>query len=70
MKKQFCRLRKDLAEQDLGVPIGDDFHFLGNTILEYRWDDDDDDAPFEVFIGGSWQVAYSIDFEFVNEEVV
>lgn len=68
MKKQFCRLRKDLAEQGLGVPIGGDFHFLGNTILEYRWVGGE--AAFEVFIGGRWQVAYSIDFDYVNEEVV
>lgn len=67
MKKQFCRMRKELAEQGLGVPIGGHYHFLGDTILPYRWDGD---ILFEVFIGGSWQVAYSIDFEFVNEEVV
>lgn len=60
-EENFCTVREDLIEQELAVPIGDEF-YCDTAPLLYRWRNND--ADFEVFYNGKWQEAYSIDFEF------
>ncbi len=55
-------IRKDLIEQELSVPVGDDYLFTLEPV-KCRWVDDE---FFEVFYNGKWQEAYSIDFEDVK----
>ncbi len=59
MKKQLCKIRKDILKQNLAVPIGDEYYDEQYS-LRYRWRKD----VFQVFYKGKWQFARVIDFEF------
>lgn len=65
-----ARIRFDLQEQGLSVPIGSGrFHQYIDTKewLPYRWlNEDTDDEVFQVMYNDLWEVANSIDFEFDN----
>jgi hypothetical protein len=56
------RIRADILEQELRVPVGEEYYGSADPI-PYRWKDDGDDV-FEVYHNGSWKEAQSIDFEF------
>ena len=60
MKKTFCKIRKDLLEKELSIPVGESFVGTKER-FEYRWVDDE---QFQIFYEGIWQDAESIDFEF------
>lgn len=62
---KLCRIRKDLTEQGIAVPITkkDKKRFAnGNAKREYRWIG----FNFQIFYGDSWWNAQSIDFDFIN----
>jgi hypothetical protein len=54
-------VRKDLLEQGISVPVGNDYYGEKEP-LEYKWRLDE----FYVFYKGFWEEASSIDFEFLN----
>lgn len=62
-----CKLRKDLADDDLLVPIWLDttWVYIGSikeTIYEYKWVGE----KFFIKYMGEWRDAYSIDFDFID----
>jgi hypothetical protein len=59
VEKTFCTVRKDLVEEGLSVPVGDDT-YIESGKYEYRWVGED----FEILIGDKWLFADSIDFDF------
>ncbi len=60
------KIRQDLQEQELGVPVGN-FYLFGNEYLESRWiNEDQEDETFQVFYRGQWLDAVSIDWELVE----
>lgn len=59
MKHQTCKIRKDILDQNLSVPVGNEY-YGGVEPLKYRWNKD----QFQVFYKDKWQLAESIDFEF------
>lgn len=64
-----CRVRPDIqADGDL-IPTTKGMLNLTGMFLEYRWiGEEDGDDDFEIKYNGEWITAYSIDFEFVDEE--
>lgn len=58
-KQKICTIRKDILEQGLAVPVGDEYYGEKEP-LEYKWFKD----VFKVRLNGKWQMAMSIDFEF------
>lgn len=66
-KKLFCRVRKDLLKDELGVPIflgqsDKEHHLFTGKKIQYRWLEDTE--GFQVKHNGRWYNAYSIDFDF------
>lgn len=59
-----CTIRGDLLDDNLRVPVGDSYYGDPNP-LHYRYLHDDDDG-FQVLYQGKWQVAYTVDFDFIN----
>lgn len=61
-------IRKDLYDSNVSIPIGDGYyHDL--TPLEYRWKrEDTEKEQFQVLHNSRWKNAYSIDFDFIEEE--
>lgn len=59
-----AKLRKDLLEKSIAVPIGKNY-YTSSKPLPYRYVGKDA-MDFEVYLNGSWQEAESIDFEFDN----
>ena len=55
-----CRIRNDLLQENLSVPVGDGYLFT-ERLIPYRWIDED---IFQVNTDGEWENAYSIDFDF------
>ena len=65
MKKLICQVRKDLIEQGLCPPVGDNMYAPPNdTIYEYRWLELGEEEFFQILFNGAWVSATSIDFEF------
>jgi hypothetical protein len=63
MEKLHCKIRKDLVEQELGVPIQKEGKYItisGSGLREYRWDGE----TFQIFYRDNWWDGYSIDFDF------
>jgi hypothetical protein len=59
-----AKVREDILEQNLSVPVGEGYYGLPEA-LAYRWKDaDTDEEQFQVYLNGQWQDAQSIDFEF------
>jgi len=62
-----CRIREDLLNEELGVPVGEGF-YRDSAPIPYRWAKEEwekeEEAEFEVFHEGVWQSAESADFEF------
>lgn len=54
-----CRIRKDLLEQNLKIPVGDKY-IAEDREYSYRWLKD----QFQIYLNGKFQDASSIDFEF------
>lgn len=65
--KKYCKVRKDLIEQGIAVPIGNNKYYL-TLPIEYRWVGEDEDE-FEVKYIGEWMSANSIDFEFEDIDI-
>jgi hypothetical protein len=59
-----CKLRADLLDKGLSVPIGVSGWLNDATILNYKWEDAD--VSFKVFFNGKWEDAESIDFDFID----
>jgi hypothetical protein len=59
--KKIAIIRKDLQTKNIAVPVGDKY-YSGNKPLPYRWKNNDD--VFQVKMGGKWEEAQSIDFDF------
>ncbi|MDY0300289.1 MAG: hypothetical protein RBQ99_01755 [Trichlorobacter sp.] len=57
-EESLVEIRPDLQEQELGVPVGDDY-YDGKEPLKSRWIGDN---IFQVLHEGQWKVAYSIDW--------
>ena len=59
-----CKVRQDIIDLDLEVPVGDTY-VKGGT-YKYKWEYDEvlNADIFLILLGGSWQNACSIDFEF------
>ena len=64
MATKKCRLRADLIEQGLSINLNGQL-LSDSRELEYNWLDDGSDY-FEVFFGGEWIEAESIDFDFID----
>ena len=60
MEMNKCRIRKDLIEKGLGVPVGKNGKIFEDIEYTYQWVGDN----FFILVGGRWKTAYSIDFEF------
>ena len=61
---QTATIRKDLQQEELGVPVGEKYYH-GSEPLPYRWiNEEKDDEQFQVFFEGEWVEAYSIDFDY------
>ena len=60
------KVRKDLVEQGVGVPVGDAY-ICDDVEYKYRWLNDDAEG-FEVLHDGEYKTAYTVDFDFINEE--
>ena len=61
-----CRLRTDLFNKGLSVPIGTTGWLNDQTPLKYRWKDCG--CSFQVYFNGKWEDAESIDFEFIDQK--
>lgn len=62
-KGLYCKVRKDLFDKRLSVPIWNNKYskfICGLSPIKYRWLKD----SFQVYIFRQWFNAYSIDFEF------
>jgi hypothetical protein len=57
-KKLMCKVRPDLIDKKIGIPVGDTF--IGKGEYEYRWMQD----QFQINVNGYWLDAYSTDFIF------
>ncbi len=58
-------IRKDLQQQELGVPVGEKY-LRGSDNYPYRWDfADTDGEQFQIHAWGSWHDAESIDWDFI-----
>ena len=65
MEKNYCRIRKDLLEDDIMIPlsINSNYTYIGTSRKkQYRWINDDE--QFQIKHCGKWYNAESIDFEF------
>ena len=58
-------VRKDLQDDEMGVPVGDTYYGKKDP-LEYKWDGD----TFMVKLDGKWQEAESVDWEFESKQVI
>jgi hypothetical protein len=61
-----CRIRKDLLDGDMGVPVGNDY-IREDIEYEYQWIGKDEEE-FQIKLNGKWQDAQSIDFDFDNKK--
>ena len=62
------QIRKDLQEQELGVPVGDTY-FFGKEQLNSRWiNEDEENETFQVFYENKWLDAFSIDWDYIETE--
>jgi hypothetical protein len=60
-----AKIRQDLLEQELAVPVGDG-HYSSKESVAYRWLNlGQDNEQFQVHVNGEWQDAESIDFDFL-----
>ena len=57
-----CKIRKDLLKSNLSVPIGNSTFINTNKSLYFKYNYD----KFLVFYNKKWQIAESLDFEFVT----
>lgn len=67
-KNPYCVIRKDLNNDEIGIPIWDKkdntiFIHGSNRGWRYRWLDDDN---FQIKFGNKYYNAYSIDFDFIG----
>jgi hypothetical protein len=60
--KTFCIIRKDLLNQEAGVPVGDKY-YCNSSPIEYRWLDKVEQI-FQVFVNGEWKRSSPIHFDF------
>jgi hypothetical protein len=56
-----ARMRPELFNNGLAVPVGDEYYY-DLAPRKYRWHNN----TFQVFYKGTWQNAYSIDWEFIE----
>jgi hypothetical protein len=60
-----AKIRQDLLEEELSVPVGDG-HYGSKEPVAYRWKNlGQDNEQFQVHLNGEWQDAESIDFDFL-----
>ena len=59
-EKKTCKIRKNLQEQELGVPVGTLTCYRFGKELEYKWVK----SNFYIFYHRRWRKANSIDFDF------
>ena len=59
-EKKTCKIRKNLQEQELGVPVGKLICYRFGKELEYKWVK----SNFYIFYHSRWRKANSIDFDF------
>ena len=59
----YAKIRKDLLEKNLSVPVGNTY-YNKKDCLPCRWVDED---KLEVFLNKEWLSAESIDFDFVYD---
>lgn len=62
-KEKLAYVRKELIDDDLGVPVGD-YMYSEKAPLPYRWVDND----FQVLYLGKWRDANSIDWNFEEQQ--
>ncbi len=65
MEKNYCRIREDLIEAGLMIPLitlTDCVYITTRRKRQYRWINDDE--MFQIKYRGKWYYAESIDFEF------
>jgi hypothetical protein len=56
-------IRKDILEEELGVPVGDIFYY-DSAPIPSRWiNEGQANEEFQVFFNNEWLEAYSIDFD-------
>lgn len=58
-KQKTCKVRADILNQNLAVPIGN-VYYGESKPLPYRWRKD----VFQVFYNNKWEFAKSVDFDF------
>jgi hypothetical protein len=58
--KKYCKIRQDLLDQNLKVPIGNSYYTGSKRLYQYMWRKD----KFYIKFRGRWQEALSIDFDF------
>ena len=67
-KKPYCIIRKDLNNDEIGIPIWDKYedviyiHGIKRG-WRYRWLTEDD---MQIKFGNKWYNVHSIDFDFIN----